>query len=64
MTGPCVSLGQVSIELVNRVVGDIDQRLVEEGHQDGVPPFFRHPLEGLAGGLVGDLGQAPEPVGA
>ena len=64
VTGPRMRLGQAAIELVDRLVGDIDQRLVEEGHQERIPPFFRHPLEGLAGGPAGNLGQALEPVGA
>ena len=37
---------------------------MEEGCQEGIPPSLRHPLEGLAGGPAGDLGQALEPVGA
>ncbi len=49
MTGPCLSLGQAAIELVDRVASDIDQRLVEEGNHEGIPPFLWHlagkPLE-------------------
>jgi hypothetical protein len=59
-----VSLRQAAIELVDRLVSDIDQRLVEEGYQEGIPPLFRHSLEGLAGGPGGDLGQGLDPVGA
>ena len=61
--GPRVSLGQAAIELVDRLVGDVNQRLVEEGHQKRIPPFLRHPLQGLAGGPTSDLGQAFDPVG-
>ena len=64
VAGPRVRLGQAAVELVDRLVGDVDQRLVEEGHQERIPPFFRHPLQGLAGGPASDLGQALEPVGA
>jgi len=64
MTGPRLGLRQAAVELVDRLVGNIDQRLVEEGRQEGIPPLLRHPLEGLAGGPAGDLGQALEPIGA
>jgi len=64
VAGPRVCLGQAAVELVDRLVGDVDQRLVDEGKQERISPFFRHPLQGLAGGPASDLGQALQPVGA
>jgi hypothetical protein len=49
---------------VDRLVGDIDQRLLEEGRQVGISPLCGHPLEGLAGGPASDVGEALEPIGA
>jgi hypothetical protein len=36
---------------------------MKEGDQERIAALVRHPLQGLAGGPPGDLGQALEPIG-
>ncbi len=62
--GVLVGFGQAAVELVDRLVGDVDQRLPQESDQQRIAPLLGHPLEGLAGGPAGGLGQPLEAVGA
>jgi hypothetical protein len=63
MARPGVRLGQATVEQVDCLVGDVRQRLVEEGHQGRIPALLRHPLQGLTAGPPGDLGEPLEAVG-
>ncbi len=49
-----MSFRQVAIESVDRLVSNMNQRLEAEGYEERIPPCFRNPLEGLAGGPAGN----------
>ncbi len=61
-TGPVVGLREAAVEQVERLIGQVDQGLEEEGDEDRVTPLLGHPLEGLVRGPTSDLGQELQAV--
>ena len=57
-TRPGVRLGQATVEQVYRLIGDVRQRLVEEGHQGRIPAYPQASVAGPALWPAGRPGRA------